>query len=204
MKDQENLKVPYVPTTNAINQVLLISILTDLTNGNYRRCVSFGLEDETLQLLQKLTPKQQVKIMSSPAIWARFTIDNTALKRLIVQTEGDILEDDLINKIIKLGGSNSLLNRYFGIYSGEISTRRKLLNYPVNKGRNAGLSMKEKDNVWKIWRLFKKKEPEEGYTAIQELQTIIHIAERLKINITSVWQELSAYKELAINDDSID
>lgn len=193
----------YVPVTNIISQALLNEVLSAIIAGNYHRCVSYGLNPENIKRLQNLTPLMLSKLNCSAALWAKFKIDNRALHRLINQAETDIAEDELINSIIQLGGSNTLLNRYFGIYSGEIATRRKLLNIPVSKGRNISLTNEQKDQVWKIWNTFIKNEPEEGYSAIEQLLTIKHIAERLTINISSIWHELSLYKALTINDDEL-
>lgn len=177
------------PTNNTINQALLTQIMNEIYQGNFHRCIAMGINEEVIQLINRLTPQECSKLISTPVTWARFSIDTKALKRLIHQSIQDKQLNELIDKAILLGASNKILNDFFGIFSAESAIRRKLLGLNTSKGRLADVPDNKRDDIWREWRTFLKHD-ENHSLKLRQLEKMIEIAEKYDLNLSSLWHEI--------------
>lgn len=199
---------PIAPVPSYIfNQALVTLVLQEASAGKIQRCKSLGFTPELILRLQSLAPNDLHKVVSSPYLWIRPSVDPDALQLVLDKIDRDDERERLINRTIKLGATTPMLNRFFGLSHTEIAERRRTLQIQSRAGRIPSLTNEQRHAIWERWvalvQQIEKCQGSEPVAAIQNIMTganldemnqldlMLVIAEEQNILVAQIWMEIA-------------
>lgn len=182
-----------LPGLSLVNNQLLMQLVLDLKSGNIRRCETFGLSRETIQLLVNLTFEEVMYLTNSPVSVLDININEGTLKRLIEQAREDEQCQQRITRAIVLGASVALLSHYFGLGSTEVASRRRIEGVDIRAGRLSLMDEETTANVWHAWVRSGIENPDSP----EALDAMMLIAEELDLSISIIWNSLKEWHRMA-------
>ena len=172
-----------------------------------QRGKSLGFTLDLIMRLQALPPTDLHKVVSSPYLWIRPSVDPDALQLVLDKIDRDEERERLINRTIKLGATTPMLNKFFGLSHTEIAERRRTLQIQSRPGRIPALSNEQRHAIWERWvalvQQFEKCHGTEPVAAIQNIMTgadldemnqldlMLVIAEEQNILVSQIWMEIA-------------
>lgn len=212
--------MPISPVPSYIfNQALVTLVLQEASEGKMQRCQSLGFTSDLILRLQSLPPTTLHKVISSPYLWIKPSVDPRALELVLDKIDRDEELERLINRSIKLGATTPMLNSFFGLSHTEAAERRRALHIPPRTGRLPTLTHEQRRAVWERWvTLVKQVEQSHGYESKASIQNIMTgadldemdqldlmlvIAEEQKILVGQIWMEIAECQS-SIEEDNDD
>ena len=118
----DNKITPVAPVPSYIfNQALVTLVLQEASEGKMQRCKSLGFTPDLVLRLQSLAPTKLHKVVSSPYLWIKPSVDTRALELVLDKIDRDEELERLINRAIKLGATTPMLNIFFGLSHTEVA-----------------------------------------------------------------------------------
>lgn len=199
---------PMAPVPSYIfNQALVTLVLQEASAGKMQRCKSLGFTPELILRLQSLAPTELHKVISSPYLWIRPSVDPQALELILDKINRDEERERLIDRAIKLGATTPMLNKFFGLSHTETAERRRVLQVQSRPGRMPALSDDQRHAIWERWvALVQQLEKNHGYEPVAAIQNIMSgakldemnqldlmlvIAEEQNILVGQIWMEIA-------------
>lgn len=171
-----------------VTQAMLAHIQHQISLGNVRRCKAIGLDEEALDALQRCPQNVLARLINTLVPWYQIMIDKPVLTRLIERASQDVESEEIINQALKLGASSSIMLDCFGLSYQETSFRRRILGIAPPKGRRRELTDAERAVIWQRWERLRINAINDEL--LDRLDSIMMIAEELRLNLTSVWNEV--------------
>lgn len=197
-----------LPSTYVFNQALVTQVLEEASLGKIGRCQALGFSRELIERLQELSPTELHKLFSSPYLWVRFSVDATALDRILDKIRRDEERERLINRTLRLGATGPMMAKFFGIPHNDCAERRRAMGLQVKAGRIPVLTEAQKHEIWGRWVDLvrqhehntcspKKAGLHNGKTGadleeLNQLDLMLMIAEEQSIPVALVWGELAS------------
>lgn len=178
--------------TPSLNYFILLDLLFSLKEGNIRYCEALGFTYDELNFLSRISIHELFVACRTGAQFINVTINHDVLRNILAQCRQDLRLQQHIDRAIQLGGSIDLLGAFFGLSSGEISARRRLLGIYIPQGRT---QIPDEDTDAQIWRLWQKSRPE-NIDSLAALEVMMNITEDLASgedtpSLTVVWNRIS-------------
>ncbi|WP_267443387.1 DUF2857 domain-containing protein [Erwinia psidii] len=182
----------------SLNYSVLTDALHALKEGNIRHCEALGFTYDELNAFNELSLDELFAISRTSAQFMTVTIHHEVLRQILAQAKQEITLQQRIRQAIKLGGSIELLNQFFGLSSGEVSARRRLMGIVVSQGRTQ-IPEEKTDTI--IWRKWQKIRPE-NLNSMDALDAMMRITEELRnspdistdssenLSLTIVWNRI--------------
>ncbi|MDN8600280.1 DUF2857 domain-containing protein [Citrobacter sp. S2-9] len=176
---------------SSLNYTVLTEALHALKEGDIRRCEALGFTYDELNAINQLSIDELFIVSRASAQFMDVTINHEVLRHLLAQSRQEIHLQQKINRAIGLGGSIELLSDFFGLTSGEISARRRLMGINIPQGRT---QLPDEDTDAQIWLLWQKNHPE-NTVSLEALDVMMDITEKLASqdeapSLTVVWNRI--------------
>lgn len=210
--DMDNLcyhfKEP-LPPTYIFTQALVTQVLQEASQGKIGRCQALGFSPELVQRLQGLSPTELHQLFQSPFLWVKHTVDETALERILETIGRNMERENLINRVLRLGGTSPMMAQFFGVSHTNTAERRRAMGISVKAGRMPALTDEQRHEVWERWVSLVKQQDESCGSSeaslsnissglhleeLQQLDLMLLIAEEQNIPVALVWMELNAIR----------
>jgi hypothetical protein len=155
-----------------------------LKEGNIRHCESLGFTFDEMNALNQLSLDELFIVSRESAQFFSVTVHHDVLHLLLAQAREEYLQQQRINRAIRLGGSIALLNKYFGLTSNEVCLRRRLLGVSVPYGRTPEPDEETDAAIWQQWQQCRvaNLESTDALTAMMQVtQTLLPKVEGLSL-----------------------
>ncbi|OLU25470.1 hypothetical protein BVH03_17595 [Pseudomonas sp. PA15(2017)] len=139
-------------TDSSLNTAVLYQVMTHLRDGNFRRCLEMGFDQEELVQLNQLSFSDISELTRTPVRFIEITVNHDLLGRALGRLQEEALRQQMIQRAIKLGASLEMLNSLFGITSEEVSGRRRFMGINIKPGRPQMPEVEEMHQLWNRWQ----------------------------------------------------
>lgn len=189
-----------ITSQQPLNQAMVQQILLNLQSGQIRKCKAMGLDEQTLKAFEN--DRRVRDLANSSVSWVSAQINPDVLSRLILRSEKHEEETRLIDRALRLGASNALVTRLFGMTNEEIAHRRKILDVPQRKGRWPVLSEKVEHDIWNRWTYLARENDVCCQDMMALLDVVILIAEEYAVipmedgsivSLAQIWRTLECW-----------
>lgn len=203
-----------VPGSYIFNQALVALVLQEASVGKLQRCKALGFTRDLILKLQSLSPTDLHKLISSPYMWIKPSVDTQALEQVLQKIERDDERERLINRTLKLGATTPMMGQFFGLSHTESAERRRALGLSVRPGRLSSLTDRQRHDIWQRWvALVQQHDNLRGEKSkaavnntfsgldldeINQLDLMLMIAEEQNILVAQIWTELSRLQDVLV------
>ncbi|WP_122340668.1 DUF2857 domain-containing protein [Pseudomonas caricapapayae] len=180
-----------------LNQAMVQQILHCLQAGQIRKCHAMGLNDDLLKAFEN---DRFVRALSNSSVcWVVPQIQPAVVERLITRSVQQNEQNQMIDRALILGASNTLICQLFGMTNEEIAHRRKVLGVPQRKGRWPILSQQLEHAIWHRWVYLAKENDVSHDNLLAQLDVVIMIAEEYSsipledgsvVSLAQIWRTL--------------
>lgn len=175
-----------------INYTILTDALHALKEGNIRHCESLGFTFDEMNALNQLSLDELFTVSRAAAPFVSVSVRHDVLHHLLAQARQEYHHQQEINRAIRLGGSISLLNHYFGLTSNEVCLRRRLLGVSVPYGRTPEPDEKTDAAIWLQWQKCRVENLESPNALIAMMQVTEVLLPRFQgLSLTMVWRRIT-------------
>lgn len=175
-----------------INYTILTDALHALKEGNIRHCESLGFTFEEMNALNQLSLDELFAVSRAAAPFVSVSVRHDVLHHLLAQARQEYHHQQEINRAIRLGGSISLLNHYFGLTSNEVCLRRRLLGVSVPYGRTPEPDEETDAAIWLQWQKCRVENLESPNALIAMMQVTEVLLPRFQgLSLTMVWRRIT-------------
>ncbi|VAG29828.1 Protein of uncharacterised function (DUF2857) [Enterobacter hormaechei] len=175
-----------------INYTILTDALHALKEGNIRHCESLGFTFDKMNALNQLSLDELFTVSRAAAPFVSVSVRHDVLHHLLAQARQEYHHQQEINRAIRLGGSISLLNRYFGLTSNEVCLRRRLLGVSVPYGRTPEPDEETDAAIWLQWQKCRVENLESPNALIAMMQVTEVLLPRFQgLSLTMVWRRIT-------------
>ncbi|HEE0106739.1 TPA: DUF2857 domain-containing protein [Citrobacter gillenii] len=175
-----------------INYTILTDALHALKEGNIRHCESLGFTFDEMNALNQLSLDELFTVSRAAAPFVSVSVRHDALHHLLAQARQEYHHQQEINRAIRLGGSISLLNHYFGLTSNEVCLRRRLLGVSVPYGRTPEPDEETDAAIWLQWQKCRVENLESPNALIAMMQVTEVLLPRFQgLSLTMVWRRIT-------------
>lgn len=180
-----------------LNQAIVSQILHDIRNGQTRKVMAMGFNEEDLKALKD--PQSISLLMNSKALWVSVSVNQDVMKRIISQGARDEEQDRMIDRALKLGASSQLMNDLFGLTHKEVALRRSVLGIPSKKGRWPAITEQQELDLWERWGRLIKSNPISHSDSVAVLDLVMLLVEEQESGLgradgpplTAIWATVS-------------
>ncbi|HEN5171381.1 DUF2857 domain-containing protein [Klebsiella pneumoniae] len=183
-----------------INYTILTDALHALKEDNIRHCESLGFTFDEMNALNQLSLDELFTVSRAAAPFVSVSVRHDVLHHLLAQARQEYHHQQEINRAIRLGGSISLLNHYFGLTSNEVCLRRRLLGVSVPYGRTPEPDEETDAAIWLQWqkcRVENLESPDALAAMMQVTEKLLPDAEGL--SLTTIWKRITLCEKEAAN-----
>ncbi len=176
----------------SLNYAVLTDALHALKEGDIRHCEALGFTFDEMNALNQLSLDELFILSRASAQFMAVSVRHDALRQLLALSRQEVQRQQQINRAIRLGGSITLLNRYFGLTSNEICVRRRLLGIAIPQGRTPIPDEQTDAEIWRQWqkRRVANLESPEALTAMMQVTEALS-APTAGPSLTSVWNRIT-------------
>ena len=175
-----------------INYTILTDALHALKEGNIRHCESLGFTFDEMNALNQLSLDELFTVSRAAAPFVSVSVRHDVLHHLLAQARQEYHHHQEINRAIRLGGSISLLNHYFGLTSNEVCLRRRLLGVSVPYGRTPEPDEETDAAIWLQWQKCRVENLESPNALIAMMQVTEVLLPRFQgLSLTMVWRRIT-------------
>ncbi|QCR08163.1 DUF2857 domain-containing protein [Brenneria rubrifaciens] len=176
----------------SLNYAILTDALHALKEGDIRHCEALGFTFDEMNALNQLSLDELFILSRASAQFMAVSVRHDALRQLLALSRQEVQRQQQINRAIRLGGSITLLNRYFGLTSNEICVRRRLLGIAIPQGRTPIPDEQTDAEIWRQWqkRRVANLESPEALTAMMQVTEALS-APTAGPSLTSVWNRIT-------------
>ena len=175
-----------------INYTILTDALHALKEGNIRHCESLGFTFDEMNALTQLSLDELFTVSRAAAPFVSVSVRHDVLHHLLAQARQEYHHQQEINRAIRLGGSISLLNHYFGLTSNEVCLRRRLLGVSVPYGRTPEPDEETDAAIWLQWQKCRVENLESPNALIAMMQVTEVLLPRFQgLSLTMVWRRIT-------------
>lgn len=176
----------------SLNYAVLTDALHALKEGDIRHCEALGFTFDEMNALNQLSLDELFILSRASAQFMAVSVRHDALRQLLALSRQEVQRQQQVNRAIRLGGSITLLNRYFGLTSNEICMRRRLLGIAIPQGRTPIPDEQTDAEIWRQWqkRRVKNLESPEALTAMMQVTEALS-APTAGPSLTSVWNRIT-------------
>ncbi|MET6533207.1 DUF2857 domain-containing protein [Citrobacter freundii] len=175
-----------------INYTILTDALHALKEGNIRHCESLGFTFDEMNALNQLSLDELFTVSQAAAPFVSVSVRHDVLHHLLAQARQEYHHQQEINRAIRLGGSISLLNHYFGLTSNEVCLRRRLLGVSVPYGRTPEPDEETDAAIWLQWQKCRVENLESPNALIAMMQVTEVLLPRFQgLSLTMVWRRIT-------------
>lgn len=175
-----------------INYTILTDALHALKEGNIRHCESLGFTFDEMNALNQLSLDELFAVSRATAPFVSVSVRHDVLHHLLAQARQEYHHQQEINRAIRLGGSISLLNHYFGLTSNEVCLRRRLLGVSVPYGRTPEPDEETDAAIWLQWQKCRVENLESPNALIAMMQVTEVLLPRFQgLSLTMVWRRIT-------------
>ena len=175
-----------------INYTILTDALHALKEGNIRHCKSLGFTFDEMNALNQLSLDELFTVSRAAVPFVSVSVRHDVLHHLLAQARQEYQHQQEINRAIRLGGSISLLNHYFGLTSNEVCLRRRLLGVSVPYGRTPEPDEETDAAIWLQWQKCRVENLESPNALIAMMQVTEVLLPRFQgLSLTMVWRRIT-------------
>ncbi|EPG4495561.1 DUF2857 domain-containing protein [Klebsiella pneumoniae] len=175
-----------------INYTILTDALHALKEGNIRHCESLGFTFDEMNALNQLSLDELFTVSRAAAPFVSVSVRHDVLHHLLAQARQEYQHQQEINRAIRLGGSISLLNHYFGLTSNEVCLRRRLLGVSVPYGRTPEPDEETDAAIWLQWQKCRVENLESPNALMAMMQVTEVLLPRFQgLSLTMVWRRIT-------------
>ncbi|EHD22125.1 hypothetical protein BrE312_2749 [Brenneria sp. EniD312] len=176
----------------SLNYAVLTDALHALKEGDIRHCEALGFTFDEMNALNQLSLDELFILSRASAQFMAVSVRHDALRQLLALSQQEVQRQQQINRAIRLGGSITLLNRYFGLTSNETCVRRRLLGIAIPQGRTPIPDEQTDAEIWRQWqkRRVANLESPEALTAMMQVTEALS-APTAGPSLTSVWNRIT-------------
>ncbi|MEC5317660.1 DUF2857 domain-containing protein [Brenneria populi subsp. brevivirga] len=176
----------------SLNYAVLTDALHALKEGDIRHCEALGFTFDEMNALNQLSLDELFILSRASAQFMAVSVRHDALRQLLALSRQEAQRQQQINRAIRLGGSITLLNRYFGLTSNEICVRRRLLGIAIPQGRTPIPDEQTDAEIWRQWQKHRvaNLESPEALTAMMQVTEALS-APTAGPSLTSVWNRIT-------------
>lgn len=187
--------------TPSLNYTVLTDALHALKEGNLRYCEALGFTCDELDAISRLSMEELFILSQTTAPFMNVTIQHDVLRQVLARADQEIQLQRRITRAIVLGGSIELLGHFFGLPSGEVCNRRRILGIQVAQGRTR---LPDENTDCQIWLQWEQRRPE-NLLSMDSLDVMMDITDSLSgqekteaLSLTVVWSRImSCEKDLS-------
>ena len=176
-----------------LNQAVVAQALHDLRNGQLRRCHAMGFGAEELDALKE--PALVSLLINASVSWCSVSINRDVLRRLMTRVRDMERDIAAIDRMLRLGASSDMVQRYFGLTHQEVALRRDVIGLPRRKGRHRVLDEHEEGALWHRW---KAGTADRGLSVVDEMQMLslaMDLCEAMSIPLVVAWTAIQGWIE---------
>lgn len=167
-----------------LNQAIVSQVLHDIRNGQTRKVMAMGFNEEDLRALKEA---QCVSLLVNAKVpWVSITVNQDILKRIISQGARDEQQDRMIDRALRLGASSVLMGELFGLTHKEVALRRSVLGIPPKKGRWPTITEQQEVELWERWQRLVKHNPIQHSDHIAVLDIVMLLVEEQSDGIDEI------------------
>ncbi|MCB6776032.1 MULTISPECIES: DUF2857 domain-containing protein [Citrobacter] len=175
-----------------INYTILTDALHALKEGNIRHCESLGFTFDEMNALNQLSLDELFTVSRAAAPFVSVSVRHDVLHHLLAQARQEYHHQQEINRAIRLGGSISLLNHYFGLTSNEVCLRRRLLGVSVPYDRTPEPDEETDAAIWLQWQKCRVENLESPNALIAMMLVTEVLLPRFQgLSLTMVWRRIT-------------
>lgn len=183
-----------------INYTILTDALHALKEGNIRHCKSLGFTFDEMNALNQLSLDELFTVSRAAVPFVSVSVRHDVLHHLLAQARQEYQHQQEINRAIRLGGSISLLNHYFGLTSNEVCLRRRLLSVSVPYGRTPEPDEETDAEIWRQWQKCRV----DNLESSDALAAMMQVTEKLLpdaegLSLTTTWKRITLCEKEAAN-----
>lgn len=168
-----------------LNQAVIAQALHDMRNGQLRRCLSMGFDEQSLEALK--SPILTSVLANAKVCWCSVTINREVLKRLMSQSESVENEVATIDRMLRLGASTQMVSLFYGLTHQEVALRREVLGLPKRRGRYKVLDEEQDHALWQCWKSESNNRGIPSDDNIRMLTLALDLAEATTVPASVVW-----------------
>ena len=174
-----------------LNQAVIAQALHDLRNGQLRRCKLMGFGEEELDALKH--PALTSMLANANVSWCTVSVNREVLQRLLQQARDMEEEIAIIDRMLRLGASTEMMDRFYGLTHQEVALRRKVLGLPQRRGRHPVLNEEQDAELWRQWKAEASSRKVDLRNDTALLDVAMDLAERMTLPLSVVWAALKGW-----------
>ena len=165
-----------------LNREAVCMLAAAAQRSDYRFLECLGIEDECIPLLRTVGIHELDRLHDIPALVVEVKFNVDALTRTLRYLKRESVQEELIDRAIKLGLRQPMLRALTGISRREYDARRAALKLdPKEPGRIESLSERDEIRVLELWeRLSEDSE-------LSDLERLCLVAEQTSLSADRVW-----------------
>ncbi|QIQ22124.1 DUF2857 domain-containing protein [Zophobihabitans entericus] len=184
---------------NLINQAIIAQVLFCMNNGQLRRCMSLGFQEDDLKFLRD--PEALSILMNTSVSWCKVSVDREVLFRLLQRAQDNEHEIEKIDKMLNLGASSKMISDVFGLNHREIAFRKRILGIDKKQGRWPEVTEEQDHLLWRKWQDIIKKDKLEITNQTDMAYSCMRVSEETNVAMAMIWQIMT---EEWLNDNEKD
>lgn len=134
---------------------LLLFVLDSCRKGDTGTASEFGLDIDSMRLLEKLKPDQINHLSNSylreKSAYEIFNLDLNKLSFMIERAAADSDLYEVCDEYLRLGASKNMMRDLFGMRSTQVANRKKFLNIKSVLGRMTVVTHDEQRLIYDSW-----------------------------------------------------
>ena len=176
-----------------LNEAVVAQVLHDLRNGQLRRAEKMGFTPAALEALKQ--PAFASLLSHTKVPWCDVRVNGERVQRLLDQKRDFESEDEIIDRMLRLGASTELVAEFHGLGHQEVALRRQLLRLPERRGRWPVLTEAQDTALWEAWSMSVKARNIDLNDELTMLRLAMDLAEEQSLPLSVVWSAIRAWIE---------
>ena len=178
---------------NPLNQFVIAQVLFDLRNGQLRKALEYGFEEEDLNLLRDREKRNNL-LNTSVGL---FTVKaNLPAIRRISNAHDDVEQEMLlIDQMLLLEASSKMIAEIFGLNQREVALRKRMLGADKKSGRWQDLTQEQNVVLWQVWKRKIEEHELDRHDVMDMLKVCMILAHSHDIPMAIIWPAMKQWLE---------
>ena len=181
-----------------LNQAVIAQVLYDLRNGQLRRSLDMGFNEDDIRLLQD--PELVSVLLNTTVRWSSVRVDSQVLSRLLNSVKDTGKEILIIDEMLRLGASSKMITDVFGLNQREVAFRKRVLDIDKKQGRWEEIPDELNHQLWREWKDKIKQYQLDPMNIMDMAKLCMVLAKKHDTPMAMIWQAMEKWMEIDKGD----
>lgn len=174
-----------------LNQAVIAQVLFDLKNGQLRRSLDLGFDEEDIRQLKD--PEWVSMLLNTSVRWSTVIVHSDVLKRLKNRTQDSEKEIAMIDTMLRLGASSKMIADVFGLNQREVAFRKRVLDIEKKQGRWQEITEEQDHQLWREWKKKIEQYQLNQHDLMDMAKVCMILAKTHEIPMAMIWQAMEKW-----------